>query len=159
MFCGSAGHLDEFCFHRKRIEKMRFHYARNSYHDEFTDFPPRSYYHAPSHFFHEPNHCSYGFGSRENSFVPRCFGYGPCPHHGDHFPCRSSFAAAGSYIHFEPRHLDGPHFSRRGTCPTSSNGDVLKTINTSSCPMVKCWIPEIYLTNPSIEPSTSSRPM
>jgi hypothetical protein len=28
MFCGHAGHLDEFCFHRKRIEKRRFDYAR-----------------------------------------------------------------------------------------------------------------------------------
>jgi hypothetical protein len=30
MFCGHASHLDEFCFHRKRIEKRRFDYARNS---------------------------------------------------------------------------------------------------------------------------------
>jgi hypothetical protein len=30
MFCGRAGHLDEFCFWRKKIEKMRFEYARNS---------------------------------------------------------------------------------------------------------------------------------
>jgi hypothetical protein len=27
MFCGFAGHLDEFCFCRKRIEKRRFDYA------------------------------------------------------------------------------------------------------------------------------------
>jgi hypothetical protein len=38
MFCGRAGHLDEFCFRRKRIEKKRFDYGRNSYRDEFTDF-------------------------------------------------------------------------------------------------------------------------
>jgi hypothetical protein len=38
MFCGRAGHLDEFCFHRKRIKKRRFDYVRNSYHDEFIDF-------------------------------------------------------------------------------------------------------------------------
>jgi hypothetical protein len=38
MFCGRAGHLDEFCFRCKRIEKRRFEYARNSYHDEFIDF-------------------------------------------------------------------------------------------------------------------------
>jgi hypothetical protein len=44
IFCGCAGHLDEFCFRRKRIEKMRLEYARNSYHDEFFfNFPPRSY--------------------------------------------------------------------------------------------------------------------
>jgi hypothetical protein len=28
IFCGRAGHLDEFCFHRKRIEKRLFDYAR-----------------------------------------------------------------------------------------------------------------------------------
>jgi hypothetical protein len=38
MFCGRAGHLDEFCFRCKRIEKRRFDYARNSYHNEFLDF-------------------------------------------------------------------------------------------------------------------------
>jgi hypothetical protein len=27
IFCGHAGHLDEFCFHHKRIEKRRFKYA------------------------------------------------------------------------------------------------------------------------------------
>jgi hypothetical protein len=63
MFCSRAGHLDKFCFRRKRIEKRRFDYVRNSYRDEFTDFPPRSYSHAPSRFFHGPNHRSYGFGS------------------------------------------------------------------------------------------------
>jgi hypothetical protein len=71
MFCCRAGHLDEFCFHRKRIEKRRFDYVRNSYRDEFLDFPPHSYSHALprissralSHFSHSPNHRSYGFGS------------------------------------------------------------------------------------------------
>jgi hypothetical protein len=29
MFCGRAGHLDEFFFHRKSIEKRRLDYARN----------------------------------------------------------------------------------------------------------------------------------
>jgi hypothetical protein len=38
MFSGCAGHLDEFCFRCKRIEKRRFDYARNSYRDEFFDF-------------------------------------------------------------------------------------------------------------------------
>jgi hypothetical protein len=33
MFCGRAGHLDEFCFRRKRLERRRFEYARNSYRD------------------------------------------------------------------------------------------------------------------------------
>jgi hypothetical protein len=71
MFYGHAGHLDEFYFHHKRIEKRHFEYARNSYRDEFFDFLPRSYSCASSHTFsralscfaHGPNHCSYGFGS------------------------------------------------------------------------------------------------
>jgi hypothetical protein len=71
MFCGRVSHLDEFCFHCKRIEKMRFDYARNSYRDEFIDFLPRSYSRALPHtssralsrFSHGPNHHSYGFGS------------------------------------------------------------------------------------------------
>jgi hypothetical protein len=71
MFCGRGGHLDEFCFHHKRIEKRHFDYARNSYRDEFSDFPSRSYSHASlrtsyralSRLSHGPNHCSYGFGS------------------------------------------------------------------------------------------------
>jgi hypothetical protein len=69
MFCGRAGHLDEFCFHRKRIEKRCFDYARNSYFDKFSDFPPHSFScalhhtssHVLSHFSHGPNHHSYGF--------------------------------------------------------------------------------------------------
>jgi hypothetical protein len=49
MFSGRAGHLDEFCFRRKRIEKRRLDYARNSYRDEFIDFPPCSYSHTLLH--------------------------------------------------------------------------------------------------------------
>jgi hypothetical protein len=63
IFCGRVGHLDEFCFRCKGIEKMRFDYARNSYHDEFIDFPPRTSSRALPRFFHEPNHRSYDFGS------------------------------------------------------------------------------------------------
>jgi hypothetical protein len=78
MFCVRVGHLDEFCFRRKRIEMRRVEYARDSYRDEFIDFLPRSYSHIPlrsysrasshtssrafSQFPHEPNHHSYGFG-------------------------------------------------------------------------------------------------
>jgi hypothetical protein len=51
MFCGHTGHLDEFCFQRKRIERRPVEYARNSYHDEFIDFPPRSYSHIPPRFY------------------------------------------------------------------------------------------------------------
>jgi hypothetical protein len=78
MFCGRAGHLDEFCFQRKRIERRHVDYARDSYRDEFIDFLPRSYSHVPPRFYARasphtfsralpqlaqgPNHRSYGFG-------------------------------------------------------------------------------------------------
>jgi hypothetical protein len=167
MFCGRAGHLDEFCFWRKRIERRRFDYARNSYHDEFSNFPPRSFScalprtssRALPQFAHGPNHRSYGFGSRENRFEPKCFVYDPRPHRGDHFLRMPVFSARGSQTHFEPRHLNGPRFPRRGSRPTRPNGEVQRTVKTYSGRMVKCWITKIYLTNPSIESSTSSRPM
>jgi hypothetical protein len=137
MFCGRAGHLDEFYFRRKRIERKRIEYARDSYRDEFIDFPPHSYSHIPRRFYsrasprtfsralprtssgalpqfaHGPNHRSYGFGPRENLFEPRRFGYGPRPHRGDRFPHRSGFPTGGSFPHLESRHLDGPRFPRR----------------------------------------------
>jgi hypothetical protein len=86
MFCGRAHHLDEFFFRRKRIERRRVEYARDSYRDEFIDFPSRSYSHVPPRFYsrasprtfsrvlprtsssvspqfaHGSNHHSYGFG-------------------------------------------------------------------------------------------------
>jgi hypothetical protein len=132
MFCGCAGHLDEFCFRHKRIEKRRLDYTRNSYHGEFIDFLPRSYSHAlprtSSHalprFSHEPNHLSYDLSSQENNFVPRRIGYGTCPHRGDRFLRRLSFPAGGSHTHLEPRHLDGPCFPHHGSRPTRSNGEV-----------------------------------
>jgi hypothetical protein len=155
----------------------------DSYHDEFIDFLPQSYSHVPHHFYsrasprtfsralprtsssaspqftHGPNHHSYGFGPRENRFEPRSFGYGPRPHRGDCFMRRSGFPAGGSFSHFEPRHLDGTRFPRRGSRPTRSSGEVQRTVKTSSGHMVKWWIPKIYLTNPSTEPSTFSHPV
>jgi hypothetical protein len=78
MFCGRVGHLDEFYFRWKRIERRHIEYARNSYCDEFIDFPSHSYSHilprsysrvsphtlsrASPQFAHGPNHRSYGFG-------------------------------------------------------------------------------------------------
>jgi hypothetical protein len=70
-FFSRAGHLDKFCFHHKRIERMRFEYAINSYRDEFPNFPPRSYSRASPHtssralpqFYDGPNHHLYSFGS------------------------------------------------------------------------------------------------
>jgi hypothetical protein len=55
--------------------------------------------------------------------------------------------------------LDGPRFPHRGSCPTGPNAEVERSVKTSSDRMVKCWIPKIYLTNPSTQPSTFSRPM
>jgi hypothetical protein len=53
--------------------------------------------------------------------VPRRFGYGPHPHHGDHTLRRHGFPAGGSHTHFEPRHLDGPCFLHCGSRPTQSS--------------------------------------
>jgi hypothetical protein len=91
--------------------------------------------------------------------VPRCFGCGPHPHRGDHFLRRYGFPVGGSHSHFELRNLDDPYFPHHGSHPTEPNGEVQRTVKASSCRMVKCWIPKIYLTNPSTEPSTSSRLM
>jgi hypothetical protein len=49
IFYGRAGHLDEFCFWRKRIERRRIDYARDSYRDEFFDVSPQSYSHILPH--------------------------------------------------------------------------------------------------------------
>jgi hypothetical protein len=56
--------------------------------------------------------------------VSRRFGYGPCSHRGDLILRRHDFPARGSYTRLEPRHLDAPHFFRRGSRPTGSNGEV-----------------------------------
>jgi hypothetical protein len=154
MFCGCAGHLDEFCFWRKRIERRHIDYARDSYRDEFIDFPSRFYSHglprfysrasprtfsrASPQFAHGPNHRSYGFGPRENRFEPRRFGYDPCPNRGDHFLRRPGFPAGGSFPHFEPRHLDDPRFPHHGSRPTRPSGEVQRTVKTSSGRMIKC---------------------
>jgi hypothetical protein len=91
--------------------------------------------------------------------VPRHFGYDPRPYHDDCFPRRPNFSAGGSHTHPEPKHLDGTHFPHRGSRPTRPNGEVQTIVKTSSSRMVKCWIPKIYITNLSIEPSTFSCPM
>jgi hypothetical protein len=65
----------------------------------------------------------------------------------------------GTVFLLEGPHLDSPHFPHRGSRRTGSNGEVQKTVKTSSGRMVKCWIPKIYLTNPITEPSTFSHPM
>jgi hypothetical protein len=173
MLCGCAGHLNEFLFWQNRIERRRVEYARDSHRDKFIDFPPHSYSHVLPRFYsraspgtfsralpqfaHGSNHHSYGFGQRENRFEPICFGYGPRPYRGDRFPRRPSLPTRGSFLHFELRHLNSPRFFRHGSRPTRPSGEVQMVVKTSSGRIVKCWIPKIYLTNPSIEPSTFSR--
>jgi hypothetical protein len=105
-------------------------------------------------FSHGSNHRSYGFSSRENRFMPRRFGYSLCPHRGDRSPRRPGFPRGGFDTCFELRHLDGPHFLRRASHPTRSNGDVQKIVKTSSGHMVKCWIPKFI----SLTPALSHRP-
>jgi hypothetical protein len=91
--------------------------------------------------------------------VSRSFGYGPHPYRGDRTSHRPDFPAGGAHTHFEPRHLYGLRFPHRGSRPTRPNGEVQRIMKTSSGRMVKCWIPKIYLTNPSTESSTFSHPM
>jgi hypothetical protein len=69
------------------------------------------------------------------------------------------FPARGSHTHSKLRHLNDPRFPRRGSRPTWSSDVVQRVVKTSSDRMVKCWIPKIYLTNPSTESSTFSRPL
>jgi hypothetical protein len=159
IFRDRAGHLDELCFHRKRIEKRHLDYDRNSYRDESIHFLPRTSSRASPHSFHGLIHHSYGFCSRENSFVPRRFGHGTCPDRGDRPPRRHGFPARGAYSHFEPSRFDGPRFPRSGSRPTRSNGEVHKIVKTFLGRMVKCWIPKIFLTNPNTKPSTFSHLM
>jgi hypothetical protein len=59
MFYGRAGHLDEFCFWWKRIKRRRVEYARDSYRDEFIDFPPRSYPQVLSRFYSRASPCTF----------------------------------------------------------------------------------------------------
>jgi hypothetical protein len=169
MFYGRAGHMDEFYFRRKRIERS-VEYARNSYRDEFIDFPPRSYSHVLPRFYfrtsphtssrafpqfsYESNHRSYGFSSREYRFEPRRFGYGPRPHRGDCFPRRPGFPAGGSFPHFELRHLDGPRFPRHGSRPTQPSDEVQRSVK----PLLVAWLSTGFLRFVSPTPALSHRP-
>jgi hypothetical protein len=91
--------------------------------------------------------------------VPGRFDVDPCSHRGVHPPRRHGFPARGVYYHFEPSRFDGPCFPHRGSHPTRSNGEVPRVVKTSSGRMVQCWIPNIFLTNPSTELSTFSHYM
>jgi hypothetical protein len=85
--------------------------------------------------------------------MPRRFGVDPRSHHGVCPPHMHGFPARGVYSHFELNCFDGPCFPRCGSHPTRSNSEVQMIVKTSSGHMVKCWIPKIFFTNPSTEPS------
>jgi hypothetical protein len=91
--------------------------------------------------------------------VPGSFGVDPRSHRGVRPPRRHGFPARGVYSHFEPSRFDGLCFPHRGSHPTHPNGEVQRIVNTSLSRMVKCWIPKIFLTNLSSEPSTFSHSM
>jgi hypothetical protein len=78
MFCGRAGHLDEFCFRQKRIERRCVEYARDSYRDDFIDFPPHSYSHVLPRFYSRvsPRTCSRALPHTSSSALPQ-FAHGP----------------------------------------------------------------------------------
>jgi hypothetical protein len=108
MFCGHAGHLDEFCFQHKRMKKRCVDYDRNSYHDEFIDFPRHISSRASSYFSHKPNHRLYDFGSRESGLVPRCSGVDPRSYRSVRPLCRHGFSTRGVYSYLELSSFDGP---------------------------------------------------
>jgi hypothetical protein len=66
------------------------------------------------------------------------FGVNPRSHRVVHPPCRHGFPTRSVYSHLELSHFDGPHFLRRGSHPTRSNGEVQRIVKTSSGRMVKC---------------------
>jgi hypothetical protein len=91
--------------------------------------------------------------------VPGHFDVDPRSHCGVCPLRRYGFPARGVYSHFELSRFDGPCFPQCGSCPTRSNGESQRIVKTFSGRMVKCWIPKIFLTNPSTEPSTFSHSM
>jgi hypothetical protein len=160
MFYGRAGHLDEFCFQHNRMEKRRVNYARNSYHDEFTDFPPQFSSRALSHFSHGPNYRSYGFALQESSLMPGSFGVDPRSHRGVPPPRRHSFPARGVYSKFEPVALTVHAFHNVVHVSLAQMvREVQRIVKTLSGHMVKCLITNIFLTNPNTKSSTFSHSM
>jgi hypothetical protein len=91
--------------------------------------------------------------------VSGCFGVDPHSHRGVHPPRKRGFPTRGVYSHFELSHFDDPRFPHHGSQPTRSNGQVQRVVKTSSGHMVKCWISNIFLTNPSTETSIFSHSM
>jgi hypothetical protein len=78
MFYSRADHLDEFCFRRKRIERKRVEYARDSYRDEFFNVLPQSYSHILPRFYSRASPCTFSRAlSRTSSGVLPQFAHGP----------------------------------------------------------------------------------
>jgi hypothetical protein len=87
MFYGRAGHLDEFCFRRKRIERRRVEYARNSYRDDFLDLPPRSYSRVPPRSYSRASPCTFSRAlPRTSSCALPQLAHGPNHHSYDFSP-------------------------------------------------------------------------
>jgi hypothetical protein len=165
MFYGRAGHLVEFYFQHKRLERRRFEYARNSNRDEFFDFPPRSSLVL---------HLALLHALFLSSLIDLTIAYMVLVHerttlsldalvmahvlivviiyHIGLVFLQESFTPILSWdtwtVHIFPVMV---------LVPLVSNGDVQKIVKTSSGLIVKCWIPKIHLTNPSTEPLTFSR--
>jgi hypothetical protein len=125
MFCGCAGHLDEFCFWHKRIERRRVEYAETHivisllishlvlilmFRLAFTLVIRLTLLHM--------------------LFLSSLM--------GDRFLHRPGFPTGGSYTHLELRHLNDPRFSRHGSRPTRPSYEVQRTVKTFSDRMVKC---------------------
>jgi hypothetical protein len=88
-----------------------------------------------------------------------CFGVDPRSHHGVCPVHKHGFPARGIYSHFEPSRFDSPCFFCCGSRLTRSNDEVQRIVKASSGHMIKCWIPKIFLTNPSTEPLAFSHSM
>jgi hypothetical protein len=116
MFCSRAGHLDEFCFRRKRIERRRVEYARDSYRDEFFDvlpqsysrIPPHSYSRASSHIFSRASPRTFSHASPRTSSSAS-----PQFTHGQN---HRSYGFGPRENHFEPRRFGYGPRPHRGDC-------------------------------------------
>jgi hypothetical protein len=125
MFCGRAGHMDEFCFRRKRIERRCVEYARNSYLDEFLDLPPRSYSRVPPRSYSRASPCTFLRASprtfsralpRTSSCALPQFAHGPNHHSYGFGPRENRFEPR--YFGYGSRTHRGDRFPRRPGFPT-----------------------------------------
>jgi hypothetical protein len=120
IFCGRVGHLDEFCFRRKRIERRRVEYARDSHRDEFFDVPPHSYSRIPPRSYSRtlsstfsrasPRTFSCALPHTSSSASPQ-FAHGPNHHSYGFGPRENRFERRR--FGYSPRPHRGDHFPRR----------------------------------------------